>query len=162
MDEADVPHDPVSTALQAVLVAHTRAQAALARRLGVRRGDVDALEHLMAGDLGASDLAGRLGVSPGAVSQLVDRLERRGHAVRRVAGTDRRRALISLTDEGRGTVLRHVAPMLVDLDRLHGPLGPDGREAVVGYLTGARAALLALAEEDARAGAEVGTAEEDS
>lgn len=146
MSEPQSPEDPLSSELQLVLIEHTRAQAALARSLGIRRGDVDALEHLMAGPLGPGELARRLGVSPGAVSQLVVRLEARSHAVRTDDPDDARRSLVTLTEEGRATVLDHVMPLLLALDRLAATLGVEQREAVLTYLQGSRRAMAELAE----------------
>ena len=71
-------------------------------RLGVNRTDgrcLDILDRL--GPLTAGDLARESGLSTGAVTTLIDRLERRGY-VRRVRDTeDRRRVFIELTDELR-------------------------------------------------------------
>lgn len=149
MTPEDVPHDPLSTALQRVLLAHTRAQAHLARTLGVSRTDVDALEHLMVGPLSAVELAGRLGISQGAVTHLLSRLEERDHARRMSDPADRRRVAIELTDAGRDTVLCHVLPMLRDLESLAARMSPRGSEAVVAYLDGSATALLALSGAEA-------------
>ena len=69
-------------------------------RLGVNRTDgrcLDILDRL--GPITAGDLARESGLSTGAVTTLIDRLERRGY-VRRARDTeDRRRVFIELTDE---------------------------------------------------------------
>ncbi|WP_268932212.1 MarR family winged helix-turn-helix transcriptional regulator [Nocardioides okcheonensis] len=145
MTPEDVPHDPLSTALQRVLLAHTRAQGHLARTLGVSRTDVDALEHLMVGPLSAVELAGRLGISQGAVTHLLRRLEKRDHARRTSDPEDRRRVAIELTDTGRDTVVAHVLPLLRDLDALAARMSRRSGEAVIAYLDGSTTALLALA-----------------
>lgn len=145
---SDPPADPLSDALQRVLAAHTRAQAALARRLRVGRSDVDALEHLMVGPLAPSELADRLGLSAGAVSQMLTRLEERDHARRVPDPDDGRRARVDLTASGRATVLAHVLPMLRQLDGLADAVGrthPEGASAIVAYLEGAAEALEGLA-----------------
>jgi DNA-binding MarR family transcriptional regulator len=140
-----IPDDPLSSALQRVLLAHTRAQAHLARTLKVSRTDVDALEHLMTEPLSAADLARRLGVSQGAVTHLLGRLESRDHARRTVDPGDGRRVAIELTPTGRETVIEHVLPMLRRLDDLAAGLGPTDTAAVASYLDGAAAALEELA-----------------
>lgn len=144
MTAQPLPEDPLSDALQEVLLAHTQAQARLSRSLGVRRGDVDALEHLMTGPLGPGELAERLGVTPGAATQLVQRLEARGHARRTTGGGDRRTVEVALTDEGAATVHRHVRVMLERLDRLAVALDRSQSDAVLSYLLGAREALDTL------------------
>ncbi|HEY7267835.1 MAG TPA: MarR family transcriptional regulator [Solirubrobacterales bacterium] len=54
-----------------------------------------------AGDASTGDLARRLGVDPANASTLLTKLERRGLVRRVPAERDRRRRLVSLTDEGR-------------------------------------------------------------
>lgn len=151
MTSSDIPDDPLSTALQHVLVAHTRAQAHLARTLGVSRTDVDALEHLMTGPLSAVELARRLGISQGAVTHLLGRLEERDHARRTSDAADRRRVAVELTETGRETVLHHFLPVLRQLDAHAATLSRRSGDAVLGYLENSTAALLALADPDVRA-----------
>jgi DNA-binding MarR family transcriptional regulator len=56
-----------------------RYAAALARRMGMGTSELAALEHLeAAGTMTPGQLGGRLSMSPGAVTALVDRLEGRG------------------------------------------------------------------------------------
>lgn len=99
----------------------------------------------MVGPLSAVELAGRLGISQGAVTHLLTRLEKRQHARRTSDPADRRRVAIELTDAGRDTVLAHVLPMLRDLESLAARMSPRSGEAVVAYLDGSTTALLALA-----------------
>ncbi|MEQ4498259.1 MarR family winged helix-turn-helix transcriptional regulator [Nocardioides kribbensis] len=153
MTSGGIPDDPLSSALQHVLLAHTRAQAHLARSLGVSRTDVDALEHLMTGPLSAIELARRLGVSQPAVTHLLGRLERRGHARRAADPSDGRRVAVELTEAGRSAVVAHVLPMLHRLDELARQLDPPASRAVLGYLEGSTSALLDLAS--AQSGADV-------
>lgn len=51
--------------------------------------------------LGLGELARQLHVTPAVVTGLIDRLERRGYVHRTTGTDDRRRVLLSLTDEGR-------------------------------------------------------------
>ena len=142
--DVHVPQDPLSDALQRVLLAHTQAQGRLARSLKAVGTDVDALEHLVAAPLGPGHLAQRLGITPAAATLVVDRLVGRGHALRVPDKDDGRRTLVTLTDEGRGTVLEHAMPMLQRLDTLARTLTPAEAAAVLRYLEGAAEALNAL------------------
>lgn len=64
-----------------------------------------ALSYLVRdGALGQSELAARLGITTGAATALVDRLERRGVAARQPHRTDRRRSIVTLTREGQELV----------------------------------------------------------
>ena len=73
---------------------------AVVRELGINRTDHRCLDILERhGPLTAGDLAARLHLSTGAVTTVIDRLERKGFA-RRVRDTaDRRRVLVEYTDE---------------------------------------------------------------
>lgn len=113
-----------------------RLRTALARRLGIPVADLDALEHLeLAGPLPQRDLAERLLLSSGAVTFLVDRLERAGLVQRRPHPTDRRATLVALA-------LGAELPEVTELDRYHQAIGREGaqlsatgRTVVAGFLS---------------------------
>jgi DNA-binding MarR family transcriptional regulator len=70
----------------------------VAARLGINRTDLRALDILdQRGPISAGELAEAMHLSSGAITTLVDRLERRGYARRRRDEDDRRRVLIELT-----------------------------------------------------------------
>ncbi|MBB4700042.1 MarR family winged helix-turn-helix transcriptional regulator [Sphaerisporangium siamense] len=76
-----------------------------ARRLGVNRTDLRCLSRLTArGPLTASELAAAAGLTGGATTTAIDRLERAGLAVRVRDTADRRRVLVHLTEQGRTAV----------------------------------------------------------
>jgi DNA-binding MarR family transcriptional regulator len=78
--------------------AATRYAAAVAKRMGMGTSELAALEHLQAaGPMTPGRLGGRLSMSPGAVTALVDRLEERGHVERMPNPEDRRSALLRET-----------------------------------------------------------------
>src|SRR5262245_11986691 len=82
--------------LQRFGLARDRLRSALASRLGIGVTDVDALEHLEHGPLSQRELGARLLVTSGAVTQLVDRLERLRLVRRTAHPTDRRTTLVEL------------------------------------------------------------------
>lgn len=65
--------------------------------------------------LGAKDhptmgeMAEALGVTPGAVTQMVSRLEKKGFVTRAKAAQDKRQTTISLTEKGRSLCAEHIA-----------------------------------------------------
>ncbi|GAA3837521.1 MarR family transcriptional regulator [Sphaerisporangium flaviroseum] len=70
-----------------------------ARRLGINRTDMRCLSRLSArGALTASELAAAAGLTGGATTTVIDRLERAGLAQRVRDGGDRRRVLVHLTE----------------------------------------------------------------
>ena len=73
-------------------------RAALARHAGITATDLDALEHLEAdGPLTQRELGDRLSLTSGAITMLVDRLERAGWVNRRPHPSDRRYLLLELS-----------------------------------------------------------------
>jgi DNA-binding MarR family transcriptional regulator len=111
---------PAGTELQTEVYAANRAyqravdqmDEAATSHLGINRSDgrcLDVLEER--GPLSAGELADATGLSPGATTTLVDRLEGEGF-VRRVADPDdRRRVRIELTDAARQAIAETYYPM---------------------------------------------------
>ena len=71
-------------------------------RLGINRSDGTALDIIeQHGQMTAGQLAKASGLSTGAITTLLDRLERAGYVRRVRDDVDRRRVLVELTDEAR-------------------------------------------------------------
>jgi len=71
---------------------------AIARRAGLRSADLEILGVIeQHGPMTAGELAGVTGLSPAAVTGLIDRLERAGVAERRSDPVDRRRVLVAVS-----------------------------------------------------------------
>lgn len=80
--------------------------------LGVNRTDgkcLDILDHY--GRMSAGELAQHSGLSTGAVTAVIDRLERAGYAQRVGDPADRRRVLVELTPEARRRSEELMGPM---------------------------------------------------
>jgi DNA-binding MarR family transcriptional regulator len=76
------------------------------------------------------DVARKLMVTPAVVTGLIDRLERRGY-VRRINSTgDRRRVLLSLTDEGRAAAESAQQFLISELEVALGKLSADDLKAL--------------------------------
>jgi DNA-binding MarR family transcriptional regulator len=107
--------DDLAGSLQRFGLARDQMRAALARRAGMAESDLDALEHLeAAGPLTQRQLGQRLALTSGAITMLVDRLERGGWVQRRPHPSDRRYTLLELTaqaerDEPAGLARYHAA-----------------------------------------------------
>lgn len=120
--------------------------AALARRLGLRRIDYTAMGHLMdePGRLGPADLSHRLAISTGSATELVDRLERSGHVRRVRHPEDRRRLVLEPTGSGVDHVLSTLGPLFAEMDALAGEFSPEEQAAIGRYLRGAAARMDAF------------------
>lgn len=91
--------------------------ATMGRRMGLGHSEMGALEHLQHAEAGLTptELGGRLGLSSGAVTALVDRLERAGYAERRPNPNDRRSSVVRLRPAELGEATRHMRPVREDL-----------------------------------------------
>src|SRR5262245_12079367 len=88
----------IAVALHRFGLQRDRLRTALAQATGLVPADLDALEHLEAdGPLTQRELGERLLLTSGAVTVLVDRLERAGLVERRPHPGDRRAVLVDLS-----------------------------------------------------------------
>lgn len=116
-------------------MARDRLRAAMTGLLGIGLADLDALEHLeLAGPLPQRDLGARLMLTSGAITQLVDRLERL-HLVRRKAHpTDRRVTQVMLLPEAALPQLPEMDQYHAELARAARALSPRARAEVLAFL----------------------------
>jgi DNA-binding MarR family transcriptional regulator len=112
-----------------------------AERLGINRTDLACLDVITrVGPLTAGEVAAAAGLTTGAVTAVVDRLERAGYARRVRDDEDRRRVMIEATPE----FLRRAEP-------IWGPIAADWRRMIRRFT----AQELALMVEMMRAGNEI-------
>jgi DNA-binding MarR family transcriptional regulator len=86
---------------------------AVADRLGINTTDLECLDHISRGPLNAGRLADLTGLTTGAVTGVIDRLERAGLARREHDAGDRRRILVTATP----AVAQRVAPLFEPMER---------------------------------------------
>lgn len=112
-----------------------------ARALGVSEGDLHCLNIIQsAGGLTAGELASRAGVTSGAVTGMLDRLQRVGYARRVADRADRRRVRVEVTPAFERASAR-----------IWGPLARDWRSTLIeGFTPEELAATTALLERSAR------------
>jgi DNA-binding MarR family transcriptional regulator len=99
-----------------------RFDSAAAELLGVNTTDLRCCSMLMDGPKTAKELAQGTGLTPGAVTTVIDRLEAAGLARRRDDEDDRRRVNVELTPEARRR-----------MNEIWGPMVVDGAEMMKGY-----------------------------
>src|ERR671921_1605343 len=109
---------------------------AIARRTGLGLSEMSALEHLQHshGGLTPTELGRRLSLSSGAITALVDRLERTGHVERRPNPADRRSSVVLPVPEGLEESGRHLRPVAAELLEATAALTDEERAAVGRYL----------------------------
>jgi DNA-binding MarR family transcriptional regulator len=107
------------------VAAGVRLSIALAQQLGMPLADVQCLGLVAAGPSVPSDLAARLGLTTGAMTKVLDRLQDAGYITRSADPADRRRIVITADPEGFAALAASYAPLR---ERMSGELA--------GYSTG--------------------------
>jgi DNA-binding MarR family transcriptional regulator len=108
---------------------------ATAKRMGLEASELAALEHLQAaGPMTQKRLGARLSMSPGAVTMLLDRLERKGYVERFPNPEDRRSTLARITDAGLRDSLAHLWPYIEDMKVLQEGFSEEERKVIARFL----------------------------
>ena len=85
---------------------------AVARRVGVNSSDLECLDLiLMSGPSTAGEIARHTGLTSGAVTGLIDRLERLGLVERTADPADRRKVLVRVREDKIGPIAQLYAPL---------------------------------------------------
>jgi DNA-binding MarR family transcriptional regulator len=113
--------------------------AAMAHRTGLGLSEMAALEHLQHshGGLTPTELGRRLSLSSGAITALVDRLERAGHAERRPNPADRRSSVVLPVPDGLEEAGRHLRPVAAELLEATAAFTDEERATIGRYLEAA-------------------------
>lgn len=141
-------HEPETVALRALGSASTDAAGALARRMAMHPTDLAAMSHIAYAPepLGPRELSARLGITPGAMTDVVDRLESAGHLLRRRDTTDRRRVQLVPTEAANEQVRTQLAELLDALDAITADFTAPERAAIRRYLDRARESYQGFAD----------------
>jgi DNA-binding MarR family transcriptional regulator len=141
--------DEAVRSLRALILAGERYRQAISDRVGLGVTETQAVSYLTVhGDRGQNELAADLGLSSGASTALVDRLERQGIAERYPHPSDRRRTLVRLTSRG-DDIIRESRQWLLASFR---DVEPDELAAVATTLRSIAAALAEKSTEMAQGG----------
>jgi len=97
--------------------AAVRLSIAIAHQLGMPLTDIQCMGLLAAGPAAPSDLAAQLGLTTGAMTKVLDRLERSGFVARSPDPADRRRIVITADPEGFRVLTPYYAPMAEKMNR---------------------------------------------
>ena len=129
--------EPETIALRVLQTSMTDAETAMARRMRLGQTDMAAMTHLASARqaVGPSWLSARLGLTPAAATELVDRLEKVGHLTRVRDRTDRRRVNLIPTASTLIEVNDHLRPLLDAVDAVAEEFTDDERSAIRRFLT---------------------------
>jgi len=120
---------------------------AVAGRLGMNSTDLECLDHILRGPVTAGRLADLTGLTTGAITGVIDRLERIGLARRESDPDDRRKTVVRALP----VVLDRIAPLFEPMERaamaVLSKYRDDELALILDFLTRARgAALTAMSE----------------
>jgi DNA-binding MarR family transcriptional regulator len=123
----------------------------VARRLGVTRTELDAVDELsQRTGVTPGELGERLSLTSGSVTALLDRLERLGWANRDRHPDDRRKIVVRLTGAGHEIAKSEIGPLEVVIERSASRLAARDRLIVERFLAkAADAGALLVAGEQA-------------
>jgi DNA-binding MarR family transcriptional regulator len=116
---------------QSVLISDT-----IAGHVGMNSTDLECLDLLfLAGPMTAGRLAAHTGLSTGAMTAVLDRLERARFVRRRRDATDRRRVLVEVLPRALETLQPFYTPLAAAMSDLHGSYGDRELAVIVDYLS---------------------------
>jgi DNA-binding MarR family transcriptional regulator len=124
-------------AVHHLAVAATEVDVATAHAMGLGASDYLALKYLTATDepCGPVELGRVLGMTSGAATGLVDRLEQAGHVRRTPHPRDRRRQLVQITAETQRQLVRRLQPLATSIDRTAAAFTAEQQRLVADTLT---------------------------
>ena len=116
---------------------------AVAVRLGVGPTDLECLDFIAGGPgVIAGDLARATGLTTGAITGVIDRLEKAGFARRERARADRRKVYVRMTAAGRAAGEAHYGSLGRAVDRLAARYNPAEITLLTEYFDRSRAIML--------------------
>jgi DNA-binding MarR family transcriptional regulator len=124
-----------SALLRQVLVLNEELEHRVRRQLDTSETDLRAMQHLMRRrQMTPTELAEALHLSTAATTTVIDRLVRRGHAIRTPHPDDRRRTLIRPERAAADRVMAVLRPLIQETDAVVQEMPSSARQAVVDYL----------------------------
>ena len=127
--------EDITWATRRLDIAMSRLMVAFSRAVGISVPEMLALEHLgVDGGLGPSELAMRLQMTSGAVTALVDRLEKSGYVTRERHAGDRRRVMVKRLPKADEDLTEEVSPMALEILELVESFGDDERQVIGRFL----------------------------
>ena len=119
---------------------------ALAERAGMHPTDFECVDVLdWTGPIPAGELARRVGLTSGAITGVIDRLERGGWVRRTSDPADRRRVIVELLPEmpdgRRDDMLRYFLPLMEEMNEINERYDDDQLDLVADWLRRANDAI---------------------
>lgn len=134
--------DDATLAVRTLIGASQDLTARMARAMGMNLTDMTAILLLTErGPMGATELAGHLGIRLASTTVLVDRLEQAGHVERVRDTVDRRRVTVTETAAARAASLSAWLPAIKQIDDVCRSLSDTERQFTLDLLARLTAAM---------------------
>ncbi|MHA7303875.1 MarR family winged helix-turn-helix transcriptional regulator [Arthrobacter sp. TMN-49] len=126
---------PASVLVRQILVLNEVMEFILRREMDLNETDFQAMQHLMKQrSMSPGELAKVLHLTAAAITTVIDRLVRKGHIIRTPHPTDRRRWLISPSEESVRAAMERLMPMIMDVDNKVRSYDDDEQGVIVDFL----------------------------
>jgi len=120
----------------------------IARRAGINATDMECLDLIiMGGPATAGEIGRRTGLSSGAVTGLIDRLEKLGLVERTADPNDRRKVLVKVREDRIGPIARPFEPLAKRMQALLASYSRDELKVLLDFSERAAQILLARVAE---------------
>jgi DNA-binding MarR family transcriptional regulator len=107
----------------------------IAERFGLHTTDLECLDLIyLQGQASAGELAKATGLTSGAMTTLIDRLEAAGYVVREADPTDRRRRYVRIRAEAIGPIKAVYAPMQSAMFNLWSSFSPRDLRVIADFI----------------------------
>lgn len=128
---------PASILVRDVLVLNETMEFIMRREMDINETDFQAMQHLLKlRSMSPGELAQMLHLTPAATTTVIDRLVTKGHVHRTPHPTDRRRWVISPSEESVKSAMEMLMPMILDVDRAVRGYGEHEQRVIVDFLSG--------------------------
>ncbi len=145
-ESEDVPHrgrmHQASILVRQILVLNEDMEFLMRREMDVNETDFQAMQHLMKHrSMSPGELAQLLHLTPAATTTVIDRLVGKGHVLRAPHPTDRRRWLISASEESVRAAMAKLMPMILEVDEKVRAYDDAEQAVIVEFLGGVVGAM---------------------
>jgi DNA-binding MarR family transcriptional regulator len=129
------PMHRASVLVRQILVLNEVMEFIMRREMDLNETDFQAMQHLLRHrSMSPGELAQSLHLTAAAATTVIDRLVAKGHACRTPHPTDRRRTLITPSEDSIRKTMEKLMPMIMDVDDKVRSYDDDGQRVIVDFL----------------------------
>lgn len=127
---------PITELMRELIKAGDEYSRSLGKSLDVNPTDFKVMQHLMEnGPQTPTQLAQAIGVTSGALTQSLDRLEKLNHAIRTRSDSDRRSVLVVANQESVKRAWQGISPLIAKSEELVSQMDPADQLAIQKFIS---------------------------